>query len=409
MKSKLLASAALAAAGIALAPLSASAHPGHGSMWSALYEHVVFGSDHDKAAAPRKEVAKRSPSEAVGYKGNTLTLLSEADTAATAAEKISGQGAYKFRVFATSSILPSEAGPVLVKAHGGFAVDKRPGKGDVYFALPGAGIIKLNPDLNSSVLIPTPDEVKNTNLHNALIWFAGDGTPYLAFPANDANKVFTLSLDGQLLHTLEPPTTVKFANEAVTKYFADGGKFVPTDVEELNGTYYIPTGYSALDYVLEAKVTPGAGLKAEWSDQAFGGKGSGPGQFGTGHGIAVSPDRDVISVADRPNSQIDRFKPVGEYIDTIELPKGSLPCDLAFESGLTVVGCLEGPDKTKGAPIYIVKDGQVVSTIVPREELGLSQFAHVHNATMTSVNGKLYIIAQAWNPGDFAVLEQVID
>ncbi len=378
-------------------------------MWSALYDHVVHGEDHHQAPAPAKAMAKRSPSDAVGYRGDDLVLLTAADAAAAEAEKVSGQGALKFRVFATGAILPGEAGPVLVKAHGGFAVDKRPGKGDVYFALPGAGIIKINPDLKSSVLIPTPAEVRDTNLHNSLIWFAMDGTPYLAFPANDANKVFTLSLDGQLLNTIEPPTTVKFANEAVTKYFADGGKFVPTDVEELNGTYYIPTGYSALDCVIEAKVTPGTEFKAEWSDQAFGGKGNGPGQFGTGHGIAVSPDRAYVHVADRPNSQLERFKPNGDYVDTIELPKGSLPCDLAFESGYTVVGCLEGPDKTKGAPIYIVKDGQVVSTVMPKEELGLGQFAHVHNATMTSVDGRLYIIAQAWNPGDFAVFEQVID
>lgn len=384
---------------------SAWAHPGHASMWSALYEHVVSGPAQENAPAPRVTVAKRSGNEAVV---NGPLWLSAAEEAPVA-DKVSGQGALKFRVFSTGAILPGEAGPVLVKAHGGFAVDRRAGKGEVYFALPGAGIIKINPDLKSSVLVPTPAEVRDTNLHNALLWFAADGTPYLAFPANDANKVFTLSLDGELLNTLEPPTTVSFANEAVTKYFAGGGKFVPTDVEELNGTYYIPTGYSALDFVLEAKVTPGTPFTAAWTDQAFGGKGDGPGQFGTGHGITVSPDRAVINVADRPNSQLDRFKPSGEYIDTIELPKGSLPCDLAFESGYTVVGCLEGPDKTKGAPIYIVKDGEVLSTIMPKEDLGLEQFTHVHNATMTSMGGKLYIIAQAWNPGDFAIFEQVVD
>ena len=29
------------------------------------------------------------------------------------------------------------------------------------------------------------------------------------------------------------------------------------------------------------------------------------------------------------------------------------------------------------------------------------------NAVLDQVNGKFYIIAQAWNPGDFAILEQV--
>ena len=42
-----------------------------------------------------------------------------------------------------------------------------------------------------------------------------------------------------------------------------------------------------------------------------------------------------------------------------------------------------------------------------KEELGLANFQHVHNAALREINGKLYVIAQAWNPGDFAILEQV--
>jgi len=41
---------------------------------------------------------------------------------------ISGQGKLKFRVLYTSEHLPEEARKVLVKAHGGFAVDRRPGE-----------------------------------------------------------------------------------------------------------------------------------------------------------------------------------------------------------------------------------------------------------------------------------------
>jgi hypothetical protein len=54
-----------------------------------------------------------------------------------------------------------------------------------------------------------------------------------------------------------------------------------------------------------------------------------------------------------------------------------------------------------------VKDEKIVSTIMPKDELGLSQFTHVHNATIKALNGRLYVIAQAWNPGDFAIFEQV--
>jgi hypothetical protein len=44
---------------------------------------------------------------------------------------------------------------------------------------------------------------------------------------------------------------------------------------------------------------------------------------------------------------------------------------------------------------------------MPKEDLGLENFKHVHNAVLREYNNKLYIIAQAWNPGDFAILEQV--
>ena len=48
---------------------------------------------------------------------------------------ISGQGKMRFRVLYTSDQLPPEAQKVLTSAHGGFAVDLRPGKGETYFTL----------------------------------------------------------------------------------------------------------------------------------------------------------------------------------------------------------------------------------------------------------------------------------
>ena len=61
--------------------------------------------------------------------------------------------------------------------------------------------------------------MKNLNLHNTKIWYSKEGTAYLAFPANDAGKVFTTSVDGKLLHTLNTPTAEdNFAIPAVTDY-----------------------------------------------------------------------------------------------------------------------------------------------------------------------------------------------
>jgi hypothetical protein len=88
---------------------------------------------------------------------------------------------------------------------------------------------------------------------------------------------------------------------------------------------------------------------------------------------------------------------------------GSLPCDIDFLDQYAVVAALDGPDKSKGAPVYLLENDQLVSTIMPKEDLGLINFKHNHNAVLRKAGNKLYIIVQAWNPGDFAILEQVTE
>ena len=328
---------------------------------------------------------------------------------ASAADTGSGQGEYRFWVLSGRVILPPEALAVLERAHGGFAVDRREGRGEIYFALPGAGIIRLSPDCRTAELLPTPDELKMTNLHNTTIWYAEDGSPRLVFPANEIGKVFTTSLDGQLLSVLEAPSAgTDFDETKVNDYFKQQGKFAPTDVEYLDHLYYITTGYSDLDYVLTARVSEPP-IQTVWHDLVFGGKGTGPGQLQTGHGITVGMNGQRLDVADRPVAEIERYTRYGHHRGTIHLPEGAYPCDVDYLEDLALVACLQGPEKDQGAPVYILKEGKIISTILPKEELGLERFQHVHNAVLTRYQGKLYIVLQAWNPGDFAVLEQVGD
>ena len=168
------------------------------------------------------------------------------------------------------------------------------------------------------------------------------------------------------------------------------------------------TGYSDLDWTLTARVDDPPGLGIDWHDLAFGGRGTGPGQFGTGHGVAVVEGPSArIEVADRPHAEIDRFNRHGHYIETVSLPKGAFPCDIDYLDGYAVVGALHGPDREKGAPVYVLEEDRVVSEIRPKEDLGLAGFQHIHNAVLTRVKDRFYILVQAWNPGDFAVLEQV--
>jgi hypothetical protein len=321
---------------------------------------------------------------------------------------ISGQGKMRFRVVATSDLLPPEAQNVLKAAHGGFAVDLRPGKGQTYFSLKGGGIIQISSDLKKARLLDTAAEMKNTNLHNTGIWYAQDGTPFLTFPGNEARAVFTTTIDGKLVSTLSPPAQgTDVGHPTANDYFGAKGDFIPTDVEQLDGLLYMTTGYSKLDFVLTARILSTKPFKLAWHDLAFGGRGTGAGQFGTGHGITLRPGTKKLDIADRPNSEIDQFTKHGQYLSTLKLPAGSFPCDIYHLRNYSVVGALHGPDKTKGAPIYILENDQLISTIMPKEELGLKNFQHIHNAVFREVGNNLYVIAQAWNPGDFAILEQV--
>jgi hypothetical protein len=148
-----------------------------------------------------------------------------------------------------------------------------------------------------------------------------------------------------------------------------------------------------------------APLALAWNDLAFGGRGSAPGLFGTGHGVTVVEGR--LEIADRPNAEIDLFTRYGHSLSTLELPLGSFPCDIDYLGSLAVVGALHGPDRSQGAPVYLLEGDRVVSTVRPERDLGLESFQHVHNAVVLERAGRLYIVAQAWNPGDFAILEQV--
>jgi hypothetical protein len=340
-------------------------------------------------------------------------LFSDAPTTAaqsTPSSATSGRGKMKFRVLYTSSHLPAEAQKVLTKAHGGFAVDRRPGKGEIYFALPGAGIIQISADLKSTRMVATPPEMKDTNLHNTAIWYAPDGAAFLSFPGNEANAVFTTSLDGKLLNTLKTPDGKSDLGSPIANdYFNGRGNFVPTDVAQLDGTLYMTTGYSNLDFVLTARIEATSPLKTAWHDLAFGGRGTGIGQLGTGHGVTVPPGTRRIDVADRPNSEIDRYTRHGQYLSTLKMPLGSFPCDIDYEGPYAVVGSLHGPDRGKGAPIYILENDELISTIMPKQDLGMANFQHVHNAVIHQIGNKVYVIAQAWNPGDFAIFEQVPD
>jgi len=109
----------------------------------------------------------------------------------------------------------------------------------------------------------------------------------------------------------------------------------PTDVAwDSNGNSYFTDGY------INSRVGK-VNARGEWV-ASWGSLGSGPGQFDTPHGIAVSP-QDEIYVADRGNRRIQVFDPDGTYLREFTV---DVPVDVT--RGKIVYG-REAPNATTGS------------------------------------------------------------
>ena len=101
----------------------------------------------------------------------------------------------------------------------------------------------------------------------------------------------------------------------------------PTDVAwDSNGNSYFSDGY------INSRVGK-VNARGEWV-ASWGSLGSGPGQFDTPHGIAVSPE-DEIYVADRGNRRIQVFDPDGTYLRefTIDVPVDTTRGKIVYGGG----------------------------------------------------------------------------
>jgi len=74
-----------------------------------------------------------------------------------------------------------------------------------------------------------------------------------------------------------------------------------------------------------------------------------------------------------------------------------------------VIGSLDDPIKGRPAPIYILDAAtyEVISTIRPKEDLGIERADHLHNVVWHEHNGKLFLVCQSWNPGYYFALELI--
>lgn len=334
------------------------------------------------------------PAPANTFPGPTIEHVARPD-------RTTGSGELTFRHVPLP--FPEAMAEHLVHAHGGFAHNSEAegGDGETYFALKGVGLLRLSPDMSRIDVIGGDERFATVNVHNTCL-FREHGETYLALPSDEAQQAFLTTLKGDVLRVFPNP------------YGPEQGAFRVCDLEYVEGLLYAPNGYA--DNVVfrtnpfrRSPADPGLGT---WDDWRFGGSGTEHGKFGTAHGITRVPGTSVFTIADRANARIESFTPSGTYVGGLRLPEGSLPCDVDYHEDLTLVGCLKGPAGSTPAPIYIYRDGNLAAELNVGRDLGLEGFTHIHNAAFRAVHRpdgtrKLYVLVYAWNPGNFALLEQV--
>ena len=179
------------------------------------------------------------------------------------------------------------------------------------------------------------------------------------------------------------------------------------------------------DFVLTATKVDGSW---QWGPLAWGGKGDGPGQFNTAHGIFAYDGH--IFVANREAHQVLEFTKDGHLIRAMpDIPDTARICNVARADDYFVMNALEPIQHTpaKTAPIFAHSGERLLSTIEPGD-LGIPVLKHLHHvwprasplppaaappSTHTPadyVEGKdgtrrLYILVHGWSQGKFAVLK----
>jgi len=315
-------------------------------------------------------------------------------------DKLSGQAPFVFTHRENLYNLPSAAKEHEVNLHGGFAVDARDGYGQIYYGMPGYGIMRIDADLQKQDIINLPDELTPLNFHSTKIG-EFDGNWRLFLPADNDELVVILSLEGEVDFILPRPV--------FDEYQAQEAPYKPTDTVLVGNQLYIADGYGS-NYITSANVNT-----QQWTG-IFGGKTDDPeenGKFATAHGINFNPIHRHLDIADRPHSRIQVHDGDGHFIASHKLPSGALLCGISYleyqERWYAVIGCLRDPEEGRPAPIYIIdaETYELLSTIRPKEDLRIELAQHLHNVVLHIQDDQLYLVCQAWNPGHYFVLQKV--
>lgn len=315
---------------------------------------------------------------------------------------VSGSTPFRFSHCEDLRSVPQAALAHESRLHGCFTVDHRSGQGEIYYSLAGCGVIRISSDLSTQEIIELPGEFVDVNFHSTRLGQI-EGKTRLVLAANLEEKVLVVGLDGSVDYVLDRPEFDEYAD--VEQPFKPTDSVIPP-LGVTDAGLLVADGYGS-NYILGVD-TP----THQWSD-LFGGKTEDPaehGRFGTAHGMNIAPSGRHLSIADRLHSRLEQYTFDGQFIESFAMPAGSRPCGIDYMQRdgqwFAVVGSLNDPDPNRPAPIYIL-DGishNVLSTIRPKEELGIELADHIHNVVWLQQNGNTYLICQAWNPGFYFVL-----
>ena len=246
----------------------------------------------------------------------------------------------------------------------------------MYTGIPGSGLFAISPDLETWTPLNAHDGRLKANIHGLVAFVDPRGRKRIAVAQNDEQRVLVLdAADGRVLQVLEKPRGGEFgggrgAAEANAYYSArrrhvkgDGNPsvFAVTDVTYLDGKLYCVTGYCDGDFVLTAELHGEGGEGGEggeegeegegswrWGTVAWGGKGTGAGQFTTAHGVTAHDGH--IYVANRESFQVVKFRPDGSLVEVLpDIPHGSRICNVAKAQGSPGGGGVAGGGAAAGA------------------------------------------------------------
>lgn len=315
-------------------------------------------------------------------------------------DKVSGQAPFVFAHRPDLSTLPAAAQEFEVNLHGGFARDTRPGFGQVYYGMPGCGIMRLDADLQSQSIVKLPEALTPLNYHSTKIGDF-DGQQRLILAANNDQQVIVLTLDGAVDFVLPRPVFEEYQSPATP--------YMPTDTLLVGNHLFVADGYGS-NYINRAHA-----ITHEWT-AIFGGRTEDPtedGRFLTAHGLNFNPVHHHLDIVDRPHARVQTHAQDGRFIASHKLPSGAFLCGINYlkhqDRWYAVIGCLRDPQQDRPAPIYVLdaETYELLSTIRPKEDLGIELAQHLHNVVLHEHGGQVYLVCQSWNPGHYFVLQMV--